>query len=59
MHSTNSLLWLALALFIGWVILRVALAMTGGILHLLWIGAMIFLAIWLFRQMTGRGSPHA
>lgn len=58
MHSSSSLLWLAVVLFLAWAILRVTMAMTGGMLHLLWIGAMIFVAIWLFRQMTGRGTPH-
>ena len=58
MHSHSSLIWLAIALFVAWIVLRLVLAMTGGLLHLLWLGALIFLAIWLFQQMTGRGSPH-
>ncbi|MHA3770483.1 hypothetical protein ACXR0O_02980 [Verrucomicrobiota bacterium sgz303538] len=57
MHSYNSLIWLAVLLFVLWIVLRVALAVTGGALHLLWIGAVLFALIWLFGHFTGRHAP--
>lgn len=55
--ATHTLLWLAIVLVIGWVVLRVALAMTGMALHLLWIAAIILFVIWLFNLVRGRGNP--
>lgn len=49
----NSLVWLALLLVIAWVVLRVALAVTSGILHLLWIAALIMAVLWLFGKFRG------
>lgn len=57
MTSAHSLLWLALGLLILWVVLRLALAITGVLLHLLWICAIVFAIIWLFRLVTGRKAP--
>lgn len=59
MHSYNSLIWLAVGLFVLWIILRLTLAVTGGFLHLLWIGAIIFALIWLFRNVSGHRTPRA
>ncbi len=59
MHSYNSLIWLALFLFVLWIVLRLALAVSGGLLHLLWIGAIIFALIWLFRIVSGHRTPRA
>ncbi len=54
MRSVSSWLWVALILIIAWIILRVALAITSGLLHLLWIGAIIFAGIWVVRYITGQ-----
>lgn len=58
MRSVSSWLWLALLLIVLWIVLRVALAITSGLLHLLWIGAIIFAAVWLFRYITGHREPR-
>ena len=59
-HSYNSLIWLAVGLFVLWIILRLTLAFTGGLLHLLWIGAILFAVIWLFRNVSGgHRTPRA
>jgi hypothetical protein len=58
MRSRHPLLWLALVLIVAWLVLRLALAVTGGLLHLLWIAAVIFLVIWLFGLLRGRGAPR-
>ena len=50
----SSLLTVAIFLMILWVILRVALAVTGIFLHLLWIIAVIFAVCWLFEMLRGR-----
>lgn len=51
MRSSHPFLWLALVLIVLWAVLRVALAVTSVALHLLWIGAIIFAALWLFGLM--------
>lgn len=53
----NYLVWVAIVLAVLWVVLRVALAVTGGFLHLLWIGAVIALIVWLVGRMRGAGRP--
>lgn len=50
----NPLLVLAIFLALAWVVLRVALAVTGFFLHLLWIAALILIVIWLVRKVTSR-----
>jgi hypothetical protein len=50
----HALAWIAALLIIAWIILRVALAVTSGLLHLLWIAAIVMLAIWLFRKVKKR-----
>ena len=50
---------IALLLIVAWVVLRIALAITSGLLHLLWIVALVMLAIWAWgkvRDMFG-GAP--
>ena len=59
MNSYNSLIWLALLLFVLWIVLRVALAVSGGFLHLLWIGAIIFALIWVFQNIRGHWTPRS
>jgi len=41
----NTLAWFALVLVVAWLVLRLALAITGGLLHLLWIAALVFLVL--------------
>lgn len=53
MQSHHTFLGLAVFLILLWVVLHVALAITSGLLHLLWIGAIIFAIIWVFRHLTG------
>lgn len=47
------LLSLAVLLLILWIILKVALALTGVFLHLLWIIAVILAVVWLVRKFRG------
>lgn len=42
--------WIALALVLIWLLARVLLAVTSFFLHLLWVGAVIFLIVWLVRK---------
>ncbi|RBP47305.1 hypothetical protein DES53_101102 [Roseimicrobium gellanilyticum] len=53
MHS-STFIWLALALMVLWLVLKVALAITSVLLHLLWIAAIIFVVLWIFGQLTGK-----
>jgi hypothetical protein len=50
----NALALLALVLLIAWVVLKMALAVTSVALHLLWIAALIMLAVWAFGKLRGR-----
>jgi hypothetical protein len=52
MHS-SSFIWLALTLMVVWLVLKIALAVTSVLLHLLWIAAIIFAVLWIFGQFTG------
>jgi len=52
-HSMSKLLILAVFLVILWVILRVALALTGVFLHLLWVAAIVLAIIWLVGKLRG------
>ena len=50
----RGLLILAVFLVIAWVILRIALAVTGAVLHLLWIAAIVLAVIWLIDLVSGK-----
>jgi len=50
----HGLLILAVFLVIAWVVLRVALAVTGAALHLLWIAAVVLAVIWLLGVLKGK-----
>lgn len=50
----NSLLGLAILLGVIWVVARVVLAVSGLFLHLLGMAALALLAVWAFRQFSGR-----
>lgn len=49
----SKLLVLALLLLTMWVILRVALAVTGVFLHLLWIVALVLAVLWIIGKLRG------
>lgn len=49
----SKLLVLAVFLLVLWVILRVALAITGVFLHLLWIIAAILAVLWVIGKVRG------
>ena len=49
----NAIAWLAIALLILWAVLRLALAITAGLLHLLWIAAIVMLVVWIFNKLRG------
>lgn len=49
----SKLLVLAVILLILWVVLRVALALTGVFLHLLWIIAIILAVLWFVGKLRG------
>ena len=52
LSTMNSLVWLAIALIVLWILVRMVFAVTGFFLHLLWIAALIFAAIWLFNKFA-------
>lgn len=49
----SKLLGLAVLLLIVWVVLRVALAITGFALHLIWIAAIILVIFWVLGKLRG------
>lgn len=49
----SKLLVAAVFLLILWVVLRVALAITGVLLHLLWIIPIILVVLWLVGKVRG------
>ena len=53
-RNMNKVLVLALFLMILWVVLKVALAITGAFLHLLWIIAVALAVFWLVGKLRGK-----
>jgi hypothetical protein len=51
--AMSKLLGLAVFLLTLWVILWVALKITGVFLHLLWIAAIVLVVLWLFGKFRG------
>jgi len=49
----NSFLWIAILLVVVWVVARVFLAVTGAMLHLLWVIGIILLIVWLVKKFAG------
>ena len=49
----NALAGLAAVLLILWIVLKVALAVTSGLLHLLWIAAVVMMVVWLVGKLRG------
>ena len=52
----NAIAWLAVVLLILWVILRLAVAITSGLLHILWIAAIIMFVVWAVGKVRGSGT---
>ena len=50
----SKLLLLAAFLLILWAVLRLALAITGVFLHLLWIAAVIIAVFWIIGKIRGK-----
>ena len=42
--------WIAVALVVIWIFARLLLAVTSFFLHLLWIGAIVALLVWLAKK---------
>ena len=53
----NFLVALAALLLVVWIVLKLTLAITGALLHLLWIAAVVMFAIWLIGKLRGSGAP--
>lgn len=49
----RAIIAIAILLMIAWVVLRIALAVTSGLLHLLWIVALVFFALWVWDKLSG------
>jgi len=49
----NKLLVLAVLMLVAWVVLRVALAITGVFLHLIWLIAIVLVVLWLIEKLSG------
>lgn len=47
----SKLLVLAVLLLVSWIILRVALAITGVFLHVLWIAAILLAVLWMVGKL--------
>ena len=47
----NALLWLAIVLFIIWIVVKFVFALAGAFFHILWIAAIVLLIIWLVRKV--------
>jgi hypothetical protein len=47
----NKLLGIAVFLVTAWLILRIALAITSGLIHLLWIVALVLGAMWIVGKL--------
>jgi hypothetical protein len=47
----SKLLLLAIFMMVLWVVLRVALTLTGFFLHLIWIFAVLFAVLWLVGKL--------
>ena len=48
----NTLIWVAVVLVIIWIVARLFLAVTGALLHVLWIIAIVALIIWVVKKLT-------
>lgn len=48
--NANNLLWIAVLLIVIWVIASVTKFVAGALLNLLWVVALIVLAVWAIRK---------
>ena len=48
----HSLLWLGIVLVVLWLVLRFVFAVAGFFFNLLWIAALIMIALWLWRKFV-------
>ena len=46
------LLWIALLLFVVWIIIRLVVALTSVFFNVLWIVAIVFFVIWLVKRLA-------
>ena len=42
---------IAILLVVAWIVLRIALAITSGLLHLLWVVALVMLVMWAWDRI--------
>ena len=49
--NVNNLLWIAVVLLVIWVIAAFTKFVAGALLNLLWVAALILLAVWAFRKI--------
>lgn len=47
----NALIWLAVVLFVIWLLVKFVFVLTGMFFHLLWIAAVVLLVIWLVQKV--------
>jgi hypothetical protein len=48
----TALLWIAVLLFVLWIVVKFVLALTGLVFHLLWIIAIVLFLIWLAKKLV-------
>lgn len=48
----NGLIWLAIVLFVVWLLVKFVFVLTGAFFHILWIIAVVLLIVWLVKKMT-------
>ncbi len=49
----NALVIIAVFLFVAWLVLKVAFALTGLAFHLLWVAAIVLFVIWVIGKVFG------
>lgn len=48
----NALIWLAIILFVAWILVKFVFVLAGAFFHILWIAAIVLLIIWLVQKFT-------
>lgn len=46
----TSIIWIAVVLFVIWLVIRLVFAITSAALHILWIIGVILLVVWLMKK---------
>jgi hypothetical protein len=49
--NVNNLLWIAGVLILVWIVAAFTKFIAGALLNLLWVAALILLAVWAFRKI--------